>query len=560
MGTEHQEHQYWKVFALIIIGIVLTVMIVWNLRHPYSTGWDEANYINRIYEDSFAYEEGGIIGLAKALLVQGRIRPPAHRLMMLPLSLTVGPEPRILRFCSILFFLLTLFFFYKTVAILSGRPVGYMMAAMLAICPGFVAAAMRIYTEPPLFLGIASSFYFLVRYFSKPESQRLSLAGLSCSLALGLLAKLTFVQVVGPAMLVALITTVWGADNKPRFRQLLIACVMGGILVSPFYALNLGRYLGYAKYAWDFGGRSLLQPNYLSNLQLLLSYDLGPLLAVVVFIVLALALSKRMSGKKDSTDRRRRILLVAFAAGAAPLFLTHILMPNPDPKITTAAVIPFLMVVAMLMRNEFLAHRWFSISFAILISLQGLILALVLNFVPNGYAKPTHEVLNLPVPKLFYQLLADSRLIFHHTLMATPQVAQWNWDKLYETVSSHCPEMPKIGYIGGGEAYGTPQIEYPWIRRNEKVSVISVWSRHTGDFNPELISKNIGNMDVLLTIPSSIGYPNQSQFNDEFYNMLANDSRFTGPQSFRMGTGENEVVYIFFRKAANEPQVIIRKD
>ena len=77
--------RFWLIFALATFAVIAGAAIVWSLRHPYGTSWDEALYLNEAQIDAQRLQHSTPIRLAGRILIKSFGRPPAYRILSLPL-------------------------------------------------------------------------------------------------------------------------------------------------------------------------------------------------------------------------------------------------------------------------------------------------------------------------------------------------------------------------------------------------------------------------------------------------------------------------------------------
>src|SRR5208337_3708352 len=80
----------WPYFAGVTVIVIMLAAIRWSLDHPYPTSWDEAEYINQVQIDAQRLHTGKMLTLGGRILIKSWGRPPAYRLLALPLPALSG--------------------------------------------------------------------------------------------------------------------------------------------------------------------------------------------------------------------------------------------------------------------------------------------------------------------------------------------------------------------------------------------------------------------------------------------------------------------------------------
>jgi len=518
-------HRFWTFFTIGVLLITSMLMARWIFTHPYPVGWDEASYINRAYKDFYAFEDRGILGLAKALLVHQRTKPPAYRLAILPVSLTIGPKPILLRFSSVLLFMFSVCLIYRTVALLSGHSAGCLAVALVTTCESVVQTCTRFYTEPTLFIAMSATLYFLAREAVGKTNGVIGFLGLSCALALGALAKLSYLVVISPALLIFGISLVFGSHKDLSRARFLKACAFSVLFVSPFYALNILRYIAYAKYAAsDWVGHSLQASSHfgytLTWLDLLRKtggYVVTSFLAIVITSLVLRLIRQRKLG----LNKQQAIMLIGCLSGAMLFFAFHFTGNNQNPRFLTHAFFPMIAALAILSQKLSLTRGFPALLLAVIISTQ-----------------PVGQLWPLVGPNLFGAYPKP-----------TSRPNQYDWDRFYNFVTPRFSENPRIAYLGLGSTYNRAQIAYPWVRRNQRVLVKQLYSSSQGDIKWDEIFQIIDDMDIVLTIPNYSGWNDRDNlYNEIFAKKLVGDTRFMEPVTVSLSDHKDETVLVFFHK------------
>src|SRR5262249_46193991 len=162
-------------------------------------------------------------------------RPPAYRLLHVPLTLAVGISVPSLRIVSFAGLLLALWLTYLTVSALAGGSAGMFAIIFIVTLPSVLGPVTLFGTEHPIYLGTAGTLWSLVR-MQRGGAQRYGYLLLGCFVALGLLAKLTFATVLLPVLCVFATARAAGYIERPRITDLIKAMVLALLLAAPWYA------------------------------------------------------------------------------------------------------------------------------------------------------------------------------------------------------------------------------------------------------------------------------------------------------------------------------------
>src|SRR5262245_17589138 len=82
-------NRYWGLFGLVVLVLVGLAAVAYMVGSTSPVGWDEADYVNRAFSDEAALRIGPRPFVGQ-LVREDVARPPAYRLLHVPLTLAVG--------------------------------------------------------------------------------------------------------------------------------------------------------------------------------------------------------------------------------------------------------------------------------------------------------------------------------------------------------------------------------------------------------------------------------------------------------------------------------------
>src|SRR5262249_1949511 len=138
----------------------------WIFEHPYAVQADEAAYINQVQLDVQRLVSGKEIRLAGRILLGDRTRPPAYRVLALPVLSITGFHTSIALFVSLVLTGISLIFIYLPARRISTPIAGAVALLFFFLSPEVVSASTLFSTEAPLFLSTAAMLYFLSVYWT----------------------------------------------------------------------------------------------------------------------------------------------------------------------------------------------------------------------------------------------------------------------------------------------------------------------------------------------------------------------------------------------------------
>src|ERR1017187_1722638 len=113
MQQPSSERSLWPVFAAVTVIVIILAAIRWSLAHPFGIHWDEASYFNDVGFDVQRLRTGMLLKLGGRVLIKSFGRPPAYRLLALPLLGLFGFHTALARLVSLACFGLSAWFIYQ---------------------------------------------------------------------------------------------------------------------------------------------------------------------------------------------------------------------------------------------------------------------------------------------------------------------------------------------------------------------------------------------------------------------------------------------------------------
>ena len=151
----------WTVCAVATPLVIIVASIVWSLHHPFGVHWDEAIYLNQAQIDAQRLQHGMLLKLGGRILIKSAGRPPAYRILALPILGLFGFHTTVVRLVSIACFALSALFVYLAARRITGR---WQVPSRPDLClsPVVVSACMWFGTEGPLYLATSAMLYYIL--------------------------------------------------------------------------------------------------------------------------------------------------------------------------------------------------------------------------------------------------------------------------------------------------------------------------------------------------------------------------------------------------------------
>ena len=532
----------WICLALCIFTIISAAAIFWIKDNPFAYDGDEGEFIDTAYQDFHSVKDTSFIHFMRT---DYRYRltayAPAFRLLALPGTLTFGPSILILRISSWICFSLTLLFIFLTVKNLSkDEASGALAVIFLTLCPMLIFVSKLLMTEPSLHLALAMMFYFCFKDWDHPQGRLGGWLGLGIALGLGILAKLSFILIALPVILMMLGIKYAIKTEGLSLSYLFKALLIGVFLAFDWYRNNLNDYVSLLSQVTTQNIRHSfgIHLGFIEKLKMgfivFTESETGPYLWGITILLMLFILIRY-----KSLDKKIKLALVLCFLSMVPTLFAFFGGINNNSRYLSPILIP-LSIAYGLMGGEVIKR---------LNLFSKIILAGVMCFQLLVIITPSIRGLHLNSEGS----IADSLLNGNATTVFERE-DQWDWDTLRKICNQKHLKNPSIRYLGNGLQLKSYLIKFPWAKHHEKADVDwRIWQYEQGPINWDKIFKIINNKDVVLTAPKLIGYkPNgddlDNRHNAEFVKRLKADPNFEGPIILSIGRFEPEEVDVFLKK------------
>ncbi|WP_043334795.1 glycosyltransferase family 39 protein [Belnapia moabensis] len=235
--------------AVLALATLIGLAWLWIQRNPMLSTWDEVMHLNLSMGDAMVLRSGDLAALRDDLLLQDRWLPPGLRLLGLPVAalFPADPQTALRLFASVMTALTAgvIWLGLRRVAGAAGAAAGVLV---YLLAPLNMIGAQSFMTELPLHFAAACALALLLHEAVAPRASIWRLGLLGPVLGLGALAKLTFLPTIGLTWVGIALWRWWQDRDAPALRLRLLLPAVGLALAAwPFYLLNGGRYVGYAK-------------------------------------------------------------------------------------------------------------------------------------------------------------------------------------------------------------------------------------------------------------------------------------------------------------------------
>ena len=529
---------FWPLFALIVAAIIFFSMLFFILDAPLPSSWDEGLYFNRAHYDQQAFQKNGFGGLVSVLFREDPHQPPAYRILALPWNLIFGVHPISLEAYALFFWCLTLWLIYLTGKLLAGVDAGAFAVVYLAICPIVIRTGKQFCTEDIFYFSIAALLWATVTIMTSDRERFMNWIALAASVFLGGMAKLSFFFILGPFVIILFFLGLRDKTAKPSPLFLMTSVGFGGLLLLPWWVLNVDDVLRFTlNITVTFDRHSLGEgisiEKFLSWIKLIRWTILGPAAALITLLFLGVFALHQTLFKKQ-----QKVILWTLLLSIVPTLVLAFSGTNNNPRYVGPSLFLLAIVLGVIAQVTGWLMSWKK-SF-ILVSLTMFQLTVMVWPTP-GYIR--------------YQKGDDSKTLIganYTNIFRRPD--QWNWGSFRNLVSARGIERPIVGELGMGSAFNPPQINYPWVAQSLRADVRLLWRYEWEDpIDWERVMKAAGECDVVVTAPGFIGKISNknhldNQYNTELVRRLEQDGRFEGPISLNISKFEPVELAIFFRK------------
>lgn len=486
------------------LALELAAMMTWSLATPAGRDPDEAGYVLQALRDVRFAESGGVARLARALVFEDAMRPPAYRMIGFPPAFATYSIHG-LRAAWALLFLITGVMVWRTAAPLGGEAAGALASLLFLASPGIVNSAAFYGTEGPLLLATAALLYSAL----KPRlsnGARTAWAGLS--LALGLMSKVSFPAIAGPLLAVAWL--LFPTRRRPLFAGGLVALV----LCAPWYWWNWGQTLTYARSATRPDAHSLLPVWGLHTLTTKAILLLAWLPGIAGVLVLAALFVVR---KGEGSGTRGKELAVCLAS-AVPLIALAFASGYFNTRYYTPAMIPLSVAAGMLLAAR--KEAWVKIASAAVCVLQVVAISAVPMLrleSPAGAPEPVRAL--------------GSALMTRCTS---------DWTSLPDLI--HRP-APTVLFFGAAHDLDGSQLEYAWLARRLEAHAYSIWHPDGGPVSWPEVAGKLPLADGAVVPVTAEDAPADTNY-ATMIRLLDSDPGFAPPARLATGCGDHVRVYV----------------
>lgn len=488
----------------------------WSFYHKYGTSFDEPNYFGMICQDVQAIHHEGLFGIARRLAGKDTRMPPLVRWMGLPILALTGVKPWIARCVAAGYFLISLGLLGATGKRLAGGVGAAVGIALVCVHPHIIAPIFRYGTEFPLVLGVAMCIYFMARLFDEPVAPWPVYFGLGVGLAIGSLSKVTFAPIILPLLLATGIRALRSEQPKTAVMRYIAGCIIGGIIIAPWYAINLGNVLAYGQDAQEFSRHGLQN-----------RWEYPEFMIVVVFgVALSLAVAMILGGtcfnikalRENAGSHARLWFMITLLISPLPVLIMHLASSNHNPRFLGPSFVPFMLGLGILATWTNWQGRWVRVA-------------------PLGLVLIAHLIYGV-LPLIDRPMEPSPRKIDQWSKPAYFIYPMWDWNKLREHPDIQWSDEPSVIVLGNSHMLGRIQVEWPWISRGEPSKIRQLINYASDEdldaFNFEDALERTKQFDVAVTAPGYFGWPEGGQpkanvFNDKYAQMLRDHPDFSGP-------------------------------
>jgi hypothetical protein len=559
----------WILLAVAIVMGTQSCSLMWALANPAPHHWDNADYLNLEYNDSWAWRYGGpspshpsgYRGVWDSLINADHNRPPGYRIPALPLVYLGTPILPTLRELSHLFFWATLAIVYLTCTTAvpgnAGRAAGLAAAILLSLYLT-VGWAIRVFgTEYTLYFSVALMLLCLARATRPDLHRHLTWIGLGLAMGLGVLSKLSFITIAAPAGLLAFILIQNRQLPGLSLLGLIGSTVIGAAMAYPWYRFHFFEAKNYGMAMTEFTRHSLHESGFAllkSWLMLHIEEGMGVRaawmwagLVVVGLLGLGAALLMpptpgsevlRRAGSADARsgsseylrDRRRFLncpaaMTIYFAlAQGLPLPIFQLVYSHSDnARHVTPAYIPLTVAAAVLAGAVGVLAAWWSWPLLFAFAIPA-VQQVGREFIP---------------------------------LTTTPDDI-WDWDPLRQVCIDRHIRFPFIGRVGNSGQFNEAAIIAPWAKAGDWATCEWLWRSEDGKFDWTAIQNKLADRDVVVTAPgfavprdgSMLADPlaSDNSHNIEMQKHLLADPDWQLAKTFPIGIVNKAEIWVFVRK------------
>jgi Dolichyl-phosphate-mannose-protein mannosyltransferase len=530
--------QVWIGFGIAVIVAIAIAASFWIMDHPFGTTWDEARYLNRAHRDVAFFRDGGVGNLLKVLVSEDRTRPPAYRLLVLPVTLLFGANAVLLRFLALAWLGVSLGLTFLIARRIAGPAAGAFAVAFLYLCPIVVGPGMRFYVDYPYYVAIAALLYFLLGDWERSSWNWL---GLGLALGLGMLAKPPFLLVVVPLVGLAILlrrSHIWAG---PDLRTLAKSVAVGILVMLPWWAFNAKpalakafRSSGYVRHSLgpkgSFGALS-------EWLHVFIQTMLGPALAALA-LALVVTVVVQFSRKVLRVDRAQWVAIAFCLMASLPTLVLATVATNQNPRLIAPSLLPLAIALGSLAAlTGWTTSRGLTTTAMVVMTAQ---LVVMVSPTPGAARYQASDA------------TADA-LLWGNPSDVMQRDEQRDWSQLRTLVQQQGVRAPAIAYLGSGEGLTAPELAAPWVLADEPLDLRWIWRYEEGDLDWDTAIAAVQASNVVVTaLDITVNRANKddldNQHNAELIQRVAALPEFMGPFELKLGRFSPARILVFIKK------------
>jgi len=534
------QERFWLVLSSTILFAILVAAVRWALGHPYAIHWDEAAYFDTVQLDLRRLTQGNLLRLAGRILLKDWGRPPAYRILSLPVFAVAGFHPFVARLVSLACFSVASWFVYKAAGRIASPVAGAISVLVFALSPEVLAASMFFGTDTSIYLATAATLYYVFACWTGDSELRSNWIGLGLALGLGFLSKPSFAVIALPIFAYWWALDRWGHLELPKLNSRRKAAALALVIAAPWWLLRIKSVFTYVQFARGDVRNSLGPPGFATWLRWLntvVQCLLGHGVSILIALVVISCLVKVLVSKEAIASSLQKAALGACVCAGAPLVLAQLSGTNHLLRHISPAIIPLAIIVGVLVDSNGWAYSWkWSGVFSTLFCAQ-----LLMILYPVVFPNKTTVGLGYANGFLPWRVFV--------------QFDQWDWRPVRDLGNACDLASPNISYLGNGREFDEPQIEYPWYTQKAEIPDVKwLWRFEDGPLDWQKVMDAAGKSDFVLTAPQFAGEATymenlDNQHNAEFAARLSQDPRFRLPIRLEMGRFEPIEVNVFLQRS-----------
>jgi hypothetical protein len=446
---------------------------------------------------------------------------------------------------------LTAWFIYLATKRIANQAAGAFSVLVFCLAPQVISASIWFSSEGPLYVATSAMLYYLFASWTDTSEHSRNWIGLGLALGLGLLSKTSFVLIGLPVLAFAFVVDIWkNRSTGPgglRLSSPLKAGSLALLIAGPWWMMNAKAAFDFAKWArsdvrFSLGPAS--RETWARWFSVVLQGLLGHGVSLTIAFVLAACFYKAIIRKETILDPLQKRAIGACLFAGLPLVLSQLFGVDHALRLISAVVIPIAIAVGVLADKTEWTRRNVSVAISSLLFIGQLVMIIWPVLSPNNH---------LVGPGLFNIGVLPWRVM--------ARTDQWDWRPVQD-ISHNCGvDNPRISYLGNGQAFDLPQIEYPWAiqalsTRSTSVdfpTVTWLWRYEEGPINWQKVTVLAEQSDIVVTAPGFVGRYDaredlDNQHDAEFSDRLSKDPGFNAPIHIEMGRFDPVDIMVFVNK------------